>query len=60
MERKVITLMSKEYTSVEIAELLHRGVRTVDGYKANIMEKTGAKNACGIIMYGVKNGIIEI
>ena len=59
-EREVIRLMSKEYTTKEIAGLMHKGVRTIDGYKAEIMRKTGAKNACGVIMYGVKNGIIEV
>lgn len=58
-ERRVIELMSKEYTSKEIAAFMHKGVRTIDGYKADIMQKTGSKNACGIIMYGVKKGIIE-
>jgi DNA-binding NarL/FixJ family response regulator len=59
-EKEVIRLMSKEYTTKEISELLHKGVRTIDGYKASIMKKTGARNACGVIMYGIKNGIIEV
>lgn len=59
-EIEVIRLMAKEYTTRENADLIHRGVRTVENYRASIMEKTGAKNACGIIMFAVKNGIVEV
>ena len=53
-------LMAKEYTTKEISDLIHRGIRTVEGYRSSILEKTGAKNACGIIMYGIRHGIIEV
>ena len=59
-EKQVIRLMSKEYSSREIAELMHKAHRTIEGYRTSIIEKTGARNACGIVMYGVKNGIIEM
>ncbi|MBD3637664.1 MAG: response regulator transcription factor [Crocinitomicaceae bacterium] len=59
-EIEVIKLMSRELTTKEIADMLHKSARTIDGYKASIMTKTGVKNACGVIMYGVKNGIIKI
>ena len=59
IEIEVIKLMGKELTTKEIANKLFRGLRTIEGYKSSIMQKTGAKNACGVIMFGVKSGIIK-
>ena len=34
--------------------------RTVDGHKANLLLKTGCKNTAGLVIFGIKNGIVEI
>jgi two-component system, NarL family, response regulator DegU len=59
-EIMVIRLMAKEYSTREIAEFMLKSDRTIDAYRAGIMKKTGAKNSAGIIMYGVRYGIIEL
>src|SRR5690606_7844424 len=60
IETKVIQLMSEEYTSKEIATKLNKSVRSIDSVKQGIMKKSGATNACGIVMFGVRNGLIPI
>ncbi|MBD3638227.1 MAG: hypothetical protein HUJ25_12815 [Crocinitomicaceae bacterium] len=60
IEIKVIQLMSEERTSKEIADSLCRGVRTVEGYRSVIREKVGAKNACGVLLYAIRNGIVKV
>lgn len=59
-ERQIIQLLSQEYSTEEIAEMLHKSKRTIDGYRSRIMKKTGAKNVVGIIMFAVKHQLIVI
>lgn len=59
-EIAVMRLLAKEHSTSEIAELMHKSDRTIDSYRASILKKTGAKNLAGIIMYGVRSGIIEV
>jgi DNA-binding CsgD family transcriptional regulator/DNA-binding transcriptional ArsR family regulator len=59
-EQKVIRLVCQQYTSEEIADELGLSKRTVEGYRANILEKMKAKNSVGILIYAVKNGLYKI
>lgn len=59
-EINVLELICKEYTANEIAEKLNIGRRTVDGYRKNLLEKTGAKNMAGLVVYALKNEIVKI
>ncbi len=34
--------------------------RTVDKHRANILEKTGCKNTAALVVYAIKNGIVEV
>lgn len=58
-EIEIIQLMSKEHTTREIAEKLFVSIRTIDGHRERIFEKTKARNAIGIIMYAVKHNLLE-
>ncbi|OFY84510.1 MAG: hypothetical protein A3F72_13970 [Bacteroidetes bacterium RIFCSPLOWO2_12_FULL_35_15] len=57
-EIEIIRLISKELTNREIAEKLMLSVRTVDGYKEKIFEKTKTKNSIGIVMYAVRHNLL--
>lgn len=57
-EKEVLRLICQEKTSQEIADQLYISVRTVDGHRRNLQEKTGAKNIAGLVMYAVKNGLV--
>jgi len=59
-EIQIIELLSKEYSTAEIAHFLLRSNRTIDGYRKEIMKKIGAKNVVGIVMYAIKNDLISI
>ena len=59
-EIEIIKLMSKEHTAQEIAYKLFISIRTVDGHRERIMEKTKARNTVGIVMYAVKHHLLEI
>lgn len=59
-ELQIIKMICKEKTSKEIAELLFINVRTVDSHRKNIMGKSNNKNFVGVILYALKNNLIEI
>lgn len=59
VEKKVIELICKEYTNKEISEKIFKSTRTVESYRRSIMNKIGAKNTAGIVMYAVKNNLVH-
>jgi len=59
-ELKVLRLISKEMTTVQIAQELNKSPRTIEKQKTNMMAKVGAQNSIGLVMYGIKNKLIEL
>ncbi len=59
-ELDVIKLICDGMTNEEIAEKLHISPKTVKGHRANLLAKTGCKNAPSMVLYAIKNKIIEI
>lgn len=57
---EVISLICEQYTNKQIAEELNLSLRTVDGYRERILSKTGAKNTAGIVLYAVKNNLLDL
>lgn len=58
-EIEIIKLVSREYTNRQIADLLSLSVRTVEGHRERIIEKTNSKNVVGMIMYAFKNKLLD-
>ena len=58
-EIEVVRLMASQFTNQEIADILHLSARTVEGHRKRIQDKIGAKNMAGIIVYAVKQGLID-
>jgi two-component system, NarL family, invasion response regulator UvrY len=48
-----------ELTYKEIAEKLSVSPRTVDSYRDTLFEKLNVKTRIGLVMYAVKNGIVQ-
>lgn len=57
-EKEVLQLIVKEYSNQEIADELFISIRTVEGHKHNLIEKTGAKNVAGLVLYAVENDLL--
>lgn len=57
-EKEVLALIAKEYTNQEIADELFISVRTVDSHKHNLLEKTGAKNVAGLVLYAIEHELV--
>jgi len=56
-ELEVLRLMCKEHTSVEIAEIMHLGTKTIDNYRLGLIKKLGVRNSIGLVMFAVKKGL---
>lgn len=59
-ELEIIELICQEKTAQEIGELLYISPRTVDGHRNKLLEKTGAKNAVGLVVFAIKNKLVDI
>lgn len=58
-EKEILELICKEHTTQEIAEKLFLSVRTVDGHRNNLLEKTGARNTAGLVIYALRHDLFK-
>ena len=56
----MLQLICEEQTTAEIAKKLFISVRTVEGHRKNLVEKTGVRNTAGLVIYAIKNKLIEV
>lgn len=59
-EMRILKLISKEFTTQEIADEVNKSIRTIEKYRTRMMEKVGAQNSIGLIMYAIKHKLISI
>jgi len=57
-EIEIIKLITKEFTTNEIAEKLFISPRTVDTHRKNILEKTNSKTIVGLIKFSFENDLV--
>ena len=56
-EIEVVKLICCEHTNQEIADQLFLSKRTVESHRQRILEKVGAKNTVGLVVYAIANNI---
>ncbi|MDB5229618.1 MAG: two component transcriptional regulator, LuxR family [Chitinophagaceae bacterium] len=56
-DKAIIRLMCEQKTNKEIAAELFLSKRTVEWHRTNLQEKMQVKNAVGIVLYAIKNGL---
>ncbi|MBY0543413.1 MAG: response regulator transcription factor [Sphingobacteriaceae bacterium] len=57
-ELEVLKLLAEELTSKQIAEKLFISERTVETHRKNLMRKTGANNAIGLVRYAYSKKLL--
>jgi two-component system invasion response regulator UvrY len=58
-EIEFLKLVCSEKTYKEIADNMNLSPRTIDGYRNAMFEKLHAKTRVGLVMYAIRNGIVE-
>jgi DNA-binding NarL/FixJ family response regulator len=58
-EADVIRYIAEGLSNKQIADTLYLSTHTVNTHRKNIMSKLGVNNTAGIVMYAVKNNILE-
>ncbi len=59
-EEEVLFWICKGLSNQEIADKLYLSKRTIDKHRENLLSKTQAKNTAGLVIYAVKNNIVEV
>lgn len=58
-EKEILQYLLQGHTNEEIASFIHLSVRTVEGYRRSIIEKTGSRNMFQAIQFAYANGILK-
>jgi len=59
-EREFLNWTCSELAYREIAEKMNLSARTIDDYRNHLFEKLKVHSRVGLVMYAIKNGIVEI
>lgn len=59
-EIKILKLLSEDKTTEEISDEIFLSPRTVESIRQNMKTKVGVKTIGGLLMYGIKNKLLEI
>lgn len=58
-EKEILLLITREFSSEEIAQKLFISKRTVDTHRINILAKTNSTTLVGLIKFAFQNGLID-
>lgn len=58
-EIKILQLLAADKTTDEISKIIFLSPRTIETIRQNMKSKVGAKTIAGLIMYGMRNRLIE-
>lgn len=59
-EKEILLLICRGFTNNEIAMQLFVSKRTVDKHRENLLQKTQSKNTANLVIYAIKNGLLQI
>lgn len=59
-EIEILKLICQGLSNSEISERISLSPRTVEGHKSNLISKTGVKNSVSLVIYALKNHLIDI
>jgi len=59
-EREILQLLAEGYSNREIADQLNLSLKTIETHRFNIMRKLGLHSIADLVLYAVRNHIIEV
>ena len=59
-EDEVLHLLCKGFSTDEMASELHISKRTVEGYRAKLLQKTNLNNTINLVIYAIRNKLVTM
>jgi DNA-binding NarL/FixJ family response regulator len=59
-ENEVLRLLCKGYSTGEMSDNLHISRRTVEGYRARLLEKTNQSNTINLVIFALRNKLVTV
>ena len=59
-EMEVLQYFCQGLTSTEISEKLFRSVKTIEAHRSRLLEKTRTKNTINLILFAIKNKLVDL
>ncbi len=59
-ELEVLKMICESCTNEQIAERLNLSIDTIKWHRSNLLSKSGCSNSAGLVIYAIKNNLIEI
>jgi DNA-binding NarL/FixJ family response regulator len=57
-QREILQLVAEGHTTREIAALLHRSEKTIEGHRARLMQQLDIHDVAGLVRYAIRIGLI--
>ena len=57
-EKSVLALVTKELSTIEIADKMNISTHTVESYRKKLLKKLNLKNSVGLAVYAIKNKLV--
>lgn len=59
-ELQFLQLACSDDTYQQIADKMFLSIKTIDGYRASLFEKLNVKSRSGLVLYGIKSGLVPL
>jgi DNA-binding NarL/FixJ family response regulator len=59
-ERSIIRLITEGKSNAEVAKLMHLSPRTVETYRARVIEKLQFKDVVALLKFAIRNGMSTV
>lgn len=59
-EMQFLQLACSDDTYQQIADKMFLSIKTIDGYRASLFEKLNVKSRSGLVLYGIKSGLVPL
>ena len=59
-EKEILQLLAEGKSNKDISDLLNLSIKTVETHRANIMRKLGFRHITDLVLYAVRNHMIEL
>lgn len=59
-ELEILQFLCKGYTTTEIADKLFRSIKTIEAHRSKLLQKTNTKNTINLVLFAIKNKVVEL